>query len=268
MNKKQPVIKWSGSKRLLADEIIKYFPSKFNTYFEPFLGGGSILLRLAPEKAICVDINNSLIDFWNKLKNSPEFLASHYQKEWNLLQNNYREFFVVRDRYNTTPTGEDLLFLSRTCVNGLIRYNKNGKFNNSLHYSRKGVNPDTLSNVLFEASKQVQNYEFFAGDYSQILSQVSSGDFVYLDPPYFNTKNMYFGKIDYEKLWDFLRELNKKGVKYALSFDGTSEQRKYECIVPKDLYKRHILIKGLKSTFNKVIDKNLNNTMESLFLNY
>lgn len=268
MNKKQPVIKWSGSKRLLADEIIKYFPNNINTYYEPFLGGGSILLRLSPKNAVCVDINESLIDFWNKLKKSPEILVSCYQKEWNLLQNDYREFFVVRDRYNIAPTGEDLLFLSRTCVNGLIRYNKNGKFNNSLHYSRKGINPDTLSGILFEASKQIQNYNFFSGDYSQILSQVSSGDFVYLDPPYYNTKNMYFGKIDYDKLWDFLRELNKKGVKYALSFDGTSEQRKYDYAVPKDLYKRQILIKGLKSTFNKVIDKNLNNTMESIFLNY
>lgn len=268
MNKQQPVIKWSGSKRLLADEIINYFPKDINTYYEPFLGGGSILLRLNPKRAVCIDINNSLIDFWNKLQMNPDFLVSHYENEWNLLQKNYMEFFKVRDRYNQSPNGEDLLFLSRTCVNGLIRYNKNGEFNNSLHYSRKGINPSTLSKVLYNASQQIENYVFISGEYNQILDQVSEGDFVYLDPPYYNTKNMYFGKIDYNKLWDFLKELNKKGVKYALSFDGKSDKRKYECIVPKDLYKRHILIKGMKSTFNKVIDKNINNTMESLYLNY
>ena len=79
MSKKQPVIKWSGSKRLLADEIIGYFPKNIKTYYEPFLGGGSILLNLNPNKAICVDINTSLIDFWNKLKLSPSPLALHYE---------------------------------------------------------------------------------------------------------------------------------------------------------------------------------------------
>lgn len=268
MNKQQPVIKWSGSKRLLAEAIIEFFPQNIKTYYEPFLGGGSILLQLNPEKAVCVDINNSLIDFWNKLKTNPDFLISHYEQEWKLLQIDYKEFFKVRDRYNLNPNGEDLLFLSRTCVNGLIRYNKNGEFNNSLHYSRKGVNPETLSKVLHAASKQIKNYTFLSGEYSQIINEVTEDDFVYLDPPYFNTKNMYFGKIDYERLWAFLRQLNKKGVKYALSFDGTSEKRNYDCVIPEDLYRRHEYIKGLKSTFNKVIDKNINNTKESLYLNY
>lgn len=109
MNKQQPVIKWSGSKRLLAEAIIKFFPTNIKTYYEPFLGGGSILLQLNPEKAVCVDINKSLIDFWNKLKNNPDFLISHYEQEWKLLQIDYKEFFKVRDRYNLNPNGEDLL---------------------------------------------------------------------------------------------------------------------------------------------------------------
>lgn len=268
MSKKQPVIKWSGSKRLLADEIISYFPKEIENYFEPFLGGGSILLALKPKHATCVDVNVSLIDFWNKLKTNPELLCDSYKREWELLQADYHEFNIVRDRYNANQNGEDLLFLSRTCVNGLIRYNGNGEFNNSLHYSRKGINPDTLKATLIETSKDIQNYEFFSGDYSQILDLVKSGDFVYLDPPYFNTKNMYYGKINYNLLWDFLKKLNEKGVLYALSFDGKSDQRDYLCDVPKELYKRHVFIRGLKSTFNKVIDKNINNTLESLYLNY
>lgn len=268
MSRGQPVIKWSGSKRLLADEIIKYFPDFSGTYFEPFLGGGSILLSLNPKKAVCIDVNESLIDFWNKLKTNPQFLADFYTDEWTRLQADYTEFTRVRERYNKTHKGEDLLFLSRTCVNGLIRYNKKGEFNNSLHYSRKGIDPSTLRKVLISASEQIQEYEFLCGDYSTILEMVKEGDFVYLDPPYFNTKSMYYGKIDYELLWNFLRQLNKKKVKFALSFDGYSEQRNYECLIPNDLFKRHILIKGMKSTFNKVIDKNINNTTESLYLNY
>ena len=112
MSKKsiQAVIKWSGSKRLLANEIISYFPETFGTYYELFLGGGSVLLTLRPESAVCVDVNASLIDFWNKVKCDPVFLSTHYRKEWNLLQADYMEFTRVRDRYNANPNGEDLHF--------------------------------------------------------------------------------------------------------------------------------------------------------------
>ena len=268
MSKIQPVIKWSGSKRLLAEEIISYFPEKIKTYYEPFLGGGSVLLTLKPSEAVCLDINASLIDFWTKLKNAPDFLVEHYKKEWTLLQNNYKEFFVVRDRYNETFMGEDLLFLSRTCVNGLIRYNNKGEFNNSLHYSRKGINPETLSKTLLSTSEIIKNYSFIHGDYYQILNLVQKGDFVYLDPPYFNTKSMYYGKIDYERLWKFLRKLKEKGVQYALSFDGKTEKREYETSIPDDVYVRHIYLKGGKSTFNKIIDKTTNEIYESLYLSW
>lgn len=268
MSKIQPVIKWSGSKRLLAEEIISYFPKEINTYYEPFLGGGSILLTLKPHKAVCIDINESLIDFWNKLKNQPEFLAAYYEKTWNDLQNDYLTFNRIRDKYNESFQGEDLLFLSRTCVNGLIRYNQSGEFNNSLHYSRKGINPKTLSKNLLDTSIYLKDYTFKYGDYYQILETVSSGDFVYMDPPYYNTKSMYYGKIDYERFWNFMRELNKKGVKYAFSFDGTSDKRDYLIEVPDDVYSRHILLRGGQSTFNKIIDKTENNVFESLYLNW
>lgn len=268
MSKIQPVIKWSGSKRLLAEEIIAYFPADINVYYEPFLGGGSILLTLNPNKAVCIDINKSLIDFWVKLKSKPRFLADYYRNEWELLQNNYQEFFVVRDRYNQTFTGEDLLFLSRTCVNGLIRYNNKGEFNNSLHYSRKGIAPNSLEKILIETSSRIQNYDFLYGDYYQIIDSVKEGDFVYLDPPYFNTKSMYYGKIDYDRLWVFLRKLKEKGVKYALSFDGKTDKREYSTTIPEDVYSRHVYLKGGKSTFNKIIDKTTNEIYESLYLSW
>jgi DNA adenine methylase len=264
---KQPVIKWSGSKRHLAAEIISYFPS-FDLYFEPFLGGGSVLLELQPKKAICVDINESLIDFWNCLKKNPQKLAEEYEQNWIQLQKDWHYYLFIRDRYNNFHSGSDLLFLSRTCVNGLIRYNKKGEFNNSLHYSRKGVKPDSLRKLLLQTSKIIQNYVFLSGDYQQILPMVSSSSLIYLDPPYFNTKAMYYGKIDYEKLWLFLDEINHKNAKFILSFDGKSSNKDYFSKVPEYLVKSHILLSSGFSTFNKVIDKVQNKTEESLYLNY
>ena len=268
MAKNNPVIKWSGSKRLIAKNIIEYFPNQYGHYFEPFLGGGSILLSLAPNSATCCDVNASLIDFWNRLKTNPGQLADEYEENWSLLQKDWHHFLVVRDRYNANQSGSDLLFLSRTCVNGLIRYNKSGEFNNSLHYSRPGVNPSKLRKTLLTESQKIQHYTFLAGDYRQILQDVNAGDLVYLDPPYANTKSMYYGKIDYDALWEFIRALKQIGAYVAMSFDGTTKNREYKVDIPDGLFARHVLLTSGLSTFNKVIDGVQNETSESLYLTY
>lgn len=263
-----PVIKWSGSKRLLAKEIISYLPKECDMYFEPFVGGASVLLEYKPKIAICVDINSSLIDFWNLVKLKPNELADSYKTNWEMLQKDYRHFALVRDRYNSNKNGYDLLFLSRTCVNGLIRYNKNGDFNNSLHYSRKGASPDKVKNAILETSLLIQNYVFLDGDYSQILNKVTKNSVVYLDPPYYFTKSMYYGKIDYDIFWSFVKKLKDKGAKIALSFDGKTANREYDTKIPEGLFKRHIFLKSGVSTFNKVIDKVQNDVYESLYLSW
>lgn len=264
----QPVIKWSGSKRSQAKKIIEFFP-EFKTYYEPFLGGGSVLLELRPSKAVCYDINSSLIDFWNKVKQNPIELGNHYQHEWQLLQaNGHTHYTLIRDRYNNSQNGEDLLFLSRTCVNGLIRYNRKGEFNNTLHYSRPGINPQKLKKIINSTSEVIKNYTFLCEDYRAVLTTITSEDFIYLDPPYANTKGRYYGSIDYSEFFDFLNELNEKGIKYALSFDGKTEDKEYYYDIPKHLYKRHIILKSGKSTFNKVIDKKSIDVHESLYLNW
>lgn len=263
-----PVIKWSGSKRLLAKEIVSYFPKKCDIYFEPFVGGASVLLEYRPAEAICVDINSSLIDFWNLVKLKPYELADSYKANWEALQKDYRHFAFVRERYNLNKNGYDLLFLSRTCVNGLIRYNKNGDFNNSLHYSRKGASPDKVKNAILETSSLIQNYVFLNGDYSQILSKVTKKSVVYLDPPYYFTKSMYYGKIDYDIFWDFVKKLKDRGAKIALSFDGKTANREYDVKIPEGLFERHIFLKSGVSTFNKVIDKVKNDVYESLYLSW
>ena len=268
MSSSQPVIKWSGSKRLLANKIVDSFPKNYGTYFEPFLGGGSILLKLLPQKAVCVDINESLIDFWNRLKNNPKELCDDYEENWKLLQNDWHHFLFVRDRYNREHSGSDLLFLSRTCVNGLIRYNKKGEFNNSLHYSRPGIAPSRLRKLLMEISPKIQNYTFICGDYSQILPLIGNNDLVYLDPPYAHTKSLYYGAIQYDPLWDFVKAAKLQGAKCVLSFDGVTEKRAYDVSVPDDVFPRKILLDSGLSTFNKVIDGESNKTKESLFFSY
>lgn len=183
-----PVIKWSGSKRSQVSTILRYVPT-FNKYYEPFVGGGSVLYAAAPNSGVCGDICEPLIQFWNTVKSFPVQLADSYAERWEQLQKEgYQTYYVIRDRFNATPNAEDLLFLSRTCVNGLIRFNKNGEFNNSLHHTRKGIIPHSLKQILLDWSGHIQGISFICGDYRETTESITKDDFIYLDPPYFNTK--------------------------------------------------------------------------------
>lgn len=265
----KPVIKWSGSKRSQVNQILQMFPEKYGTYYEPFLGGGSVMYCVNNNHKICGDICSPLIEFWKTIRDNPQSLIETYQRDWNRLQNEgYKVYYEIRDRFNSKQNAYDLLFLSRTCVNGLIRFNSNGEFNNSLHHTRKGINPLKLAPIIEEWSKKIQGVNFICGDYRKITENVKEGDLIYLDPPYFNTKGRYYGTIDFEDFFIYLQGLNAKKVKYILSFDGIRGEENFTVNLPKELYKRHIYIESGNSSFKKVMDKKPVKVKESLYLNW
>lgn len=265
----QPVIKWCGSKRTSVKEILSYFPCDYQTYYEPFVGGGSIAYAVMPMKGVCGDICSPLIDLWNEIKERPLQLSDAYKERWTRLQQNgHEEYYSIRRNFNETHAPEDFLFLSRTCTNGLIRFNLNGEFNNSLHITRDGIKPETLRKIIFDWSMRIQNIEFVCGDYRKTTEGITDKDFIYLDPPYYHTKGMYYGKIDYEDLFGFIESLNNRQIRYALSFDGVRGNENRIVNVPKSLYKRHVLIHSGNSSFNRVITKKKVEVYESLYLNY
>lgn len=272
----EPVIKWSGSKRSQAEEIIKYFPKEIDTYYEPFIGGGSMMRTLIDDDTIkvksivCSDINEDLINLWNCIKNDFEGVYFHYKTLWNELNKDEnkerkKEFFnTIRARYNKERNPLDFMFIMRTTTNGMPRYNSNGEFNNSFHITRDGIIPDKLYKILEEWSYKLnkKNVKFIVSDYKDITPQ--ENDFIYMDPPYANTKGMYFGGIDNEKLFDYIRNLK---CKFALSFDGKSGNVDNTYDVPNDIYDKHIYIKSGNSSFKRVIGKSNNSIVyESLYL--
>ena len=265
----QPVIKWSGSKRTQAETICSFLPDKFDTYFEPFIGGGSMLYAINPSKSVCGDVCEPLISLWNQIKNSPAELAEEYRIRWERLQKDgYEVYYEVRDNYNKTHKPEDLLFLSRTCVNGLIRFNSNGDFNNSFHHTRKGIEPAKLKRIINDWSAHIQTTTFIASDYEETTASATNKDLIYLDPPYFHTKGRYYGTIDFDRFLAYLESLNSKGIKYILSFDGIRGDNNYTVELPKELYKRHEFIASGNSSFKKVMDGEKQQVYESLYLNW
>ena len=264
-----PVIKWSGSKRSQAEKIISFFPDYYGTYYEPFIGGGSMLYATSPKKGICGDICIPLISLWEQIRDTPSELADEYEIRWKKLQDDgYTVYYDIRDNFNKNHSPQDLLFLSRTCVNGLIRFNDKGEFNNSLHYTRPGIKPSSLRDIILDWSSHIKNTKFIAADYHEVTASARKGDLVYLDPPYFHTKGRYFGTIDYNEFLDYLDCLNEKGVLYILSFDGMRGSEDYTVELPNHLYKRHEMLPSGNSTFRKVIDKETEKVFESLYLNF
>ena len=271
----EPAIKWSGSKRSQAENILTYFPKEIDTYYEPFCGGASVLRRLLSSdikvnRYVCSDLNNGLIDLWNEIINNPKRVSSYYKKLWNELnqdddkQRKKEYFATVRERYNREHNPLDFMFIMRTTTNGMPRYNRDGEFNNSFHVTRNGIIPETLEKIIYEWSELLNKnkVEFISCSYDEIKPK--EDDFVYLDPPYANTKGMYYGTIDYEKLWNWLRNLP---CKYVLSFDGISGEEDNTWNVPKDVYSRHEYLLSGNSSFKRTIGKSNDSIVyESLYL--
>lgn len=282
MVKFQPVIKWSGSKRSQCEEILSHFPKNIDTYYEPFCGGCSMLMGLLNSdifvnKYVCSDLNGDLIALWNLIKDKPMYLYESYRCYWNELNKDNdldrkkKYFEQQRKKYNETHSPEIFFFIMRTTTNGMPRYNKNGEFNNSFHLTRNGIEPHRLLGILLEWSKKLNKYnvEFRHCSYESILKELKPNDFVYMDPPYFNTKGMYFGGLDFTMFFLFLETLCEKNIKYIMSFDGKSGDVDNTCDVPENCYKKHLYIKSGNSSFKRTIGKD-NNAMvyESLYLNY
>lgn len=276
MVKFQPVIKWSGSKRSQSNEIINLMEDReYDTYYEPFVGGGSVLFQLLKsnkrfKKYVCSDINNDLISLWNLIKLSPNLVIESYTKLWEELnadddiERKKAYFNTVRARFNKEKNPTDFMFIMRTTTNGMPRYNLSGDFNNSFHVTRKGILPKTFSKTVLEWSQLLNenNVQFLHRSYEEIITH--ENDFLYLDPPYANTKGMYYGTIDYGKLWEWLG--SQKG-KYMLSFDGKTTNTNSTYAVPKDLYSEHRYLESGNSSFRRIVGKTTSEyVFESLYM--
>ena len=219
-----PVVKWVGGKRQLLPEIKKYSPKKFNTYFEPFVGGGAVLFELQPKQAVINDINKELINLYS------------------VIQNNVEE----PQKYNKL-TGIDraarILYLNKTCYNGLYRVNSMGEFNSPFGSYK---NPNIVNEITLRAVHKYfneSNIKFLNGDFEKTVKNAKRDDFVYFDPPYApisKTSNFTgynesgFGENEQIRLKELCDTLNKKGVKFLLSNS--------DCEFIRELYKDYNIV--------------------------
>lgn len=235
----KPFVKWAGGKRQLLPAITGHIPAKFDRYFEPFLGGGAVFFSLVSQERkvrwFISDLNSDLVlsyvtirDNIKDLVSSLEVHAANYSKS----QSSY--YYKVREANPKDPVDRvsRLIFLNKTCFNGLYRVNSKGKFNVPVG---RYVNPNIVSKEnLFGVSKVLQSKDIVikCQDFEDALKGVGHGDFVYLDPPYqpvsttanftsYTDSDFDFG--DQERLYAKFKSLDRKGVKVLLSNSRSEE---------------------------------------------
>lgn len=125
----QPLIKWTGSKRTTLSSLLPLFPHNVENYYEPFVGGGSVLYSVNYQNRFANDICQEVIEIFEFVQQDPEKVKNSYRKNWNEFQKDLNHYYLIRESYNKTNNPLDLLFLTRTSYNGLIRYNSNEQFN-------------------------------------------------------------------------------------------------------------------------------------------
>jgi DNA adenine methylase len=200
----KPIIKWVGGKHGNLEHIRKLLPPTYNKYYEPFLGGGAVLLDLNPKEAVVNDINPELINMYLQVRDSVEEVIEDLSilDSWHENSDDTKGYYYrVRDNYNSN-LGNDIpmqaarfIYLNKHCFNGLYRVNSKGEFNVPFNGKLTGASfhPEHLRDV----SKQIQNVKFLCGDFEQCLATAEAGSLVYFDPPYDYEDEAGF--VDYAK---------------------------------------------------------------------
>ena len=258
-----PIIKWTGSKRFAGPKLSPYIPIS-DRYVEPFLGGGAMLAYAKSNVLIGSDIIPELIWLWRLIQEYPEGIATEYRKNWELLSVLGQEYYYnVRTRYNRLKNSHDLFFLTRTCINGLIRFNQHGEFNIPFHHNRPGIDPNSLKDIAYKWSFLLNGATLIRRDYREALSDAKLGDFYFLDPPYFKTKGIYqSGMFDYPELWMSLDKLHSQHIRWMLTFNGE------EGLVPEDVYTNVLVLDTKSSPMRRVLQNNNIGTSERVYMNY
>jgi DNA adenine methylase len=267
----KPLLKWIGSKNQIINTIINKFPNEINNYHELFLGSGCVLLALLSYqnnniikvngKIHAYDINETLINFFINVQKYPLQIFEKIQEiitEFNKQENKECYYYYIRNKYNKCDNKNSIegsalfLFLNKTCFRGIFRISKYGfnvpygNYNNPIIINKKHI---------LEVSELIQNVIFKHCDYKDSIKIIKEHDFVYLDPPYFNTYNNYTNNKFYQhkQLFELCKQskfnflMNNSDVIFVReSFNNYNIQTLYNC-------KRKINSKNPNSIVNELL---------------
>ncbi len=250
----KPIVKWVGGKSRLLKHILPKLPNEFNTYIEPFVGGGALFFNLAPKKAIINDINSELINLYkvilkDKVKyfeKLEEFKKMDSEKFFYEIRSLDREANFIK-KHNSINRAARFVYLNKTCYGGLFRVNSKGHFNTPY---AKVINGKKIidKNNTKAAIKILKNSKIYNTDYKKILQKAKPGDFVFIDPPYlpWKTETTFtsydktsFGIKEHKELSKLIDKLTHNNIKVMVTNHATN--------LVKEIYK-NLNFKKIKVT--------------------
>lgn len=238
----KPILKWAGGKRQLLGVISKYLSLDTlgeGTYYEPFLGGGSVLFYLCPKKAVVNDYNQEIINVYKAVKNNPNKLVSLLKAH--KLNDSKEYFYKIRSvdrendfgnkrKYSNIFKAARTIYLNKTCFNGLYRVNSKGQFN--VPYASYVNPPICDENNIKEINNYFSNQDItiLSCDFEEAVKDAKEGDYIYFDPPYdYEDENGFvsyvkegFSRADLLRLKKVCDELINRGCKVLISNNDTS----------------------------------------------
>ncbi|MCL5991412.1 MAG: Dam family site-specific DNA-(adenine-N6)-methyltransferase [Bacteroidetes bacterium] len=270
-----PPIKCQGIKTKLVSWIKDNLSTlKFDRWLEPFMGSGVVGFNVRPHYAIFADTNIHLINFYNAIKNgeiTPSIARSFLESESIKLAKSGQKYYnEVRERFNSNFKSLDFLFLNRSCFNGMIRFNRYGKFNVPFGHKPNRFSKAYITKIVnqidyISQAVKLLDWQFVCQDFRETLKKLSKNDFIYCDPPYLGRHVDYFDSWNDEDEKDLFNILNKSNSKYILStwhsnqFRSNKEIEKYN--KQNIQTKEHFYHVGAS-------EKNRNAMTEALILNY
>ena len=234
----RPFVKWAGGKHQLLDKIKELMPKEYNSYLEPFVGGGAVLFELEPKKATINDVNFELLAIYSCMKDDELYRLMIEELDKHEKNHNEEYYYKVRNmdresRYELEPLWKRAaraIYLNKACFNGLYRVNAKGYFNVPSGRKTKVVTYDLENMNEIHNYLKDNNINILNGDFVEATRTAKKGDFVYFDPPYdnFEDKESFtayskfdFTKEDQKRLFECFKDLTNRGVKCMLSNHNT-----------------------------------------------
>ena len=219
-----PLLRWAGSKKRQFTAVSKYFPRTFSRYNEPFAGSASFAFCMDNSTACLNDLNTDIIDFYTHCRFNPESFYDAFTR----IPRTTTAFYDYRTVYNASPRSlqRSILFyyLNRNCYNGIYRLNKAGAFN--VPFSNFRVSPYLNLQQFVSSASMLRQVTLFNKDFEEFsLSNMDTGDFAFIDPPYYASERIFseytappFDEGDFDRLLQVLGILDGRGVKFLLSY--------------------------------------------------